>query len=320
MRPSGSGVMQLVGQALAEYAQPNLNMHFIANVDGAEILTTLGFDPERVDPAAYFGVVEQFLLEFLALGQQFGIVAKAVGECHGPLVDTATDLVLRVADDVVEEATDRVVDLVEDPIVNRLGDPPRRLLIEAVAERAAVVVEETGNADEHRVEEPLLMATFDGEIDCPADQWRDGRCAYTRFDEVLKALLDLVVIEHFEPATQDVGNRITSAIRVGWRCQPFTGTTAKFSTAQPFVDHVPGQEVRFDELAEAFADLVFAFRDDCGVRDRDPQWMSEERSDRKPVSECPDHRCFSTGADVADPSAGLLVDLGDDIDSRRDDQ
>ncbi len=33
---------KLACQALAEYAQPNLNMHFIANVDGAEILTTLG--------------------------------------------------------------------------------------------------------------------------------------------------------------------------------------------------------------------------------------------------------------------------------------
>ncbi len=39
---------KLACQALSEYAQPNLNVYFIANVDGAEILTTLAkLDPER---------------------------------------------------------------------------------------------------------------------------------------------------------------------------------------------------------------------------------------------------------------------------------
>ena len=60
------------------------------------------------------------------------------------------------------------------------------------------------------------------------------------------------------------------------------------------------------ERTEALAELVFLALDDRGVRDRDAQWVFEQRGDREPVGKRADHARFGGGFDIADPGVGAV--------------
>ncbi len=75
---------------------------------------------------------------------------------------------------------------------------------------------------------------------------------------------------------------------------------------EPLAEHVVGEEVLLDELAEAAPDLVLASRDDRGVRDRDAERMPEQRGHGEPIGERTDHRRLRRGDHVADPR-GITV-------------
>ena len=124
-------------------------------------------------------------------------------------------------------------------------------------------------AGEHGVEQALMVAAFDADLDDAADEWcrRGGVDAGT--DDLLQPFLDLLVVEHFERALQEVGDRIAGAGGVGRAAEPGAEPLADVGLSEPLGEHLLGQEVALDELAEAATDLVLAVGDDRRVRDRD---------------------------------------------------
>ena len=120
-------------------------------------------------------------------------------------------LVVGIGADVTDEAVNRRVDLLEDPIVDRLWDPPRRFGLETFAKRDPVVLEEPTEPDEHGVEEPLVVATVDGEVNRPAEHRRRRGGADPRLDDALEPGLHLGVVEHLERAAQRIGEPVGGA-------------------------------------------------------------------------------------------------------------
>ncbi len=222
-------------------------------------------------------------------------------------------LVVGVGADVADEAVDRRVDLLEDPVVDRLGDPPRRLRLEALAERGPVVLHEPAEADEHGVEQALVVATFHGEIDRPAEHRCRRRGPDLRLDDALEPGLHLGVVEHLERAAQRVGEAVGGTPGVVGLRQPGAEAPSDAGIGEPLAEHVVGEEVLLDELAETAPDLVLALRDDRGVRDRDAERMPEQRGHGEPIGERTDHRRLRRGDHVADPRGVTVGGAGDHV-------
>ena len=77
--------------------------------------------------------------------------------------------------------------------------------------------------------------------------------------------------EAVERAPGLVGNSCGVA-RIG---EPLASPPRYLRSGQPLTHHGSGEEVLLHEARERFADLVLLPRDDRGVRDRNPQWVSE---------------------------------------------
>jgi hypothetical protein len=67
-----------------------------------------------------------------------------------------------------------------------------------------------------------------------------------------------------------------------------------------------GEEVALHELAEAAPDVVLAARDDRRMRDRDTEWIAEQRCHGEPVGEGADHRRLGGSPHVAEPRVLVL--------------
>ncbi len=197
-------------QPLAEAAQARRHAEpeLAVLVAGGGDHRPLRLAPQRRQPLPDVRVGEQLVLQLLALGEQYRIVREAVGEVAQAGVDRVPHLVVGVGADVADEAVDRRVDLLEDPVVDRLRDPPRRLGLEAVAERGPVVLHEPAEADEHGVEEALVVTTFHGEIDRPPEHRCRRGGTDLRLDDALEPGLHLGVVEHLERAPERVGEPV----------------------------------------------------------------------------------------------------------------
>ena len=99
-----------------------------------------------------------------------------------------------------------------------------------------------------------------------------------------------------------------------------TEATADVDAVQTLDQHILGEEVALDELAQAAPDLVLAARDDRRVRDRDTEWVAEQRRHGEPVGERTDHRRLGAGPHVTDPVPLVLVRLGEEEDDRGEHQ
>ena len=223
------------------------------------------------------------------------------------------------AADVGEEALDAVEDLVEDAVVDRLGHPPRRLRLEAVAEHVAVVVEERrraprSTASSRRWWWPPSTTTSTAR----AEQRGDLGVARTAARRCRRGpLLDVAVVEHLDRRRASP-SATASPARRRWSASASQRRGAgRRGRPQPLGEHLAGQEVALHELAEAAADLVLALGDDRRVRDRQPERVAEQRGDGEPVGERADHRRLGDRPDVADPARPvLLVRPGDDVHDR----
>ncbi len=164
------------------------------------------------------------------------------------------------------------------------------------------------------------MPTFDRRFEHLAEQRRSIDRIDAGLHDLFEPALDLVVVEHFERAAQHVGHRSCGSFGVSVVGKPRAGPLADLRPTQPLVDHLRGQEVRLDEVAQAPADVVLALADDRRVRDRDTERMAEQGGHREPVGERADHCRLGDSAYVADPRSGVLVELRNDEDHRGDDQ
>ena len=167
----------VVGQSCAELLQAVDEPHaeFAVRIVCSADHAAFGFGPERVDPSTHLGVIEHLVFERFAFGVQFRVSAQSFGERGNSLVDTVTHLVVGRVGHIFEKAGDGGVDLVEDAIVDGFRHPPWRLFVEALTECGSVVVKEAADADEYGVEQPLMMAAFDSEINRFAEQRGDWR-------------------------------------------------------------------------------------------------------------------------------------------------
>ena len=217
-----------------------------------------------------------------------------------------TKLVVRRRRDVGEEPFDTGEQLVEDAVVDRLGNPPGRLLVEAIAEHRPVVVEKADESAHDAVEHPLVMAALHRHIDCLAEQ----RCHLGPRQALLhrrsERLLNIAVVEHLDDTAEGVGGGLGGALGVGRLGQPPTEALGDARRREPLADDVGREEVALHEVAEAAADVVLAARDDRRVGDRDAERVAEQGGDGEPVGEGADHRRLRCRLEVADPGRLLL--------------
>ena len=192
--------LDFVGQAAAEVGERPIDalaqfaVRVVERPDGVALQLT----PQRAEPGPDVGVGEQLGLQLLALGQQLWIAAQPIRERDDACIDRVPHLVVRIRGDLGEEAVRAAVDLGEQLVVDRLGNPPRRLVLEPFPERRPVVVEEALQAVQHRVEQPLVMPTFDGQIDRLADERRHRRGPDPTLDQRLQRRRDIAIVEHFQ--------------------------------------------------------------------------------------------------------------------------
>ena len=257
-------------------------------------------------------MLEQLELHRLALGDQHRVVAQLDGQRPDPCVDAAPHLVVRGLRDVGEEAFDAGEDLVEHAVVDGLGNPPRRLLIEPVAQHRPVVVEEADKPAHHAVEHPLVMSALDGDVDRLAEEGGDLGGLQPLLDSGSECLLDVAVVEHLDDAAECIGSCFSCPFGTGRLGQPAAEALGDPRPGEPLTDDLRREEVALHEVAEAAADVVLALGDDRRVRDRDAERVAEQRRDGKPVGECADHRRLGGGLDVADPRRLVLERPGDD--------
>src|SRR6478735_2129686 len=100
----------------------------------------LGVDPERPEPVAQLGVVEQLALQLLTAYAVLGRMLQTIRELVDPVVQASPELVVGIGIDGVEEAAETVEETIEDAMVDRGRHPPRRLLLEARPQGLPVLV------------------------------------------------------------------------------------------------------------------------------------------------------------------------------------
>ena len=216
---------------------------------------------------------EQLVLELLALGEQHpGRPAAARRESSSRASIVCRTSMVGVGADVVEEASTPGVDLREDPVVDRLGHPPRRLRASsALAERRRGCRRGTREADEHGVEQRAGGGRLRSRDRSPGRRavppaWPDARlddaargAAWTSSSSSTSSV----------PASASA-SASAAACGVAGSAQPGRRAGADAGAARAARRAPRGSgSCSLDELAEAAADLVLAFRDDRRVRDRD---------------------------------------------------
>ena len=126
-------------------------------------------------------------------------------------------------------------------------------------------------------------------------------------DEPADGVLHVAVVEHLDRAAHPVGQRAGRPAGVVRHGQPAAEPLADVDAGQSLGDHLAGQEVALDELAEAAPDLVLAPGDDRRVRDGQAERVAEQRGDGEPVGQRADHRRLGAGPDVADPRRPVVL-------------
>ncbi len=166
-----------------------------------------------------------------------------------------------------------------------------------------------------------MVAALDGDVDGLGEQRGDVELAQPALDHPAEGRLDVPVVEHLDDALHGITGGARGTVGVFGHGEPAAEALADVDTLQPLGEHLAGEEVALHELAEAAPDLVLAVGDDRGVRDRQPEGVSEQRRDREPVGERADHRRLRERPHVADPTrAVLLVRPGDEVDAGGEDE
>src|SRR6266540_3273537 len=275
----------------------------------------LGAEPGRPLPDRRVG--QQLVLHRLRPGRQLGLGAQPLGQLAQPQVVLPAQLVVRLGHQLVEELLQHGEALVEDHVVQRLRHPPRRLLAEPVAQRDPVVVEEPDQPAQHRLQQHLMVAAVHRDLQS-ACRDRGGRGLRDPAPhDLLDRGVDVLVPQHLTEAGQRVTRVLAQPGGVVRAYQPAADPAGHVQAAQLANDHLAGQEVLLDELAQALAQRVLLVRDDRGVRDGYPHRVPEQRGDREPVGQRAHHGRLGGGPQVAHPGRRLRDQHGDEEDQRR---
>ena len=197
----------------------------------------------------------------------------------------------------------RGVDLLEDPVVDRLRDPPRRLVVEPLAERVPVVVEEAGQARSARRRagagggHPRSLTSIASPSSGAA-----GVASMRVLDDPLETVLHLLVVEHLEGALQHVAEPLAGPVRVGRlasqcpRRRP-TSAWARRSSSTSWVRKLSSHELAEDcgRSGPCGCGMIAV----CGIGM--PERMAEQRGHREPVGQRTHHRGLGERLHVPEP-------------------
>lgn len=177
--------------------------------------------------------------------------------------------------------------------------------------------------DADEVDGPAVAAVRDDPLQGLADARRDLGGLGAAGDGLAHDGLHVGIAQYGQGSAQRGRQLGRDPVGVRGLGQPGAEAATDAEGVEPGPDHVGGEEVLPDELAQRDAELVLLGRDDRGVRDGQAERAPEERGDGEPVRERADHAGLGRGGDVRGPAAGapgVLGVLGQYVDQRDQDQ
>ena len=230
---------------------------------------------------------------------------ELVDELQDAGVELAAHAVASVVGHVVDDGPQPIEQPLEDAVLHGSGQPPRRLVPEAVLQLGPVLVEVAVEALQPGVDD-LVVPSLAGEgAEGPA-RHRDDR---GRFDPLaqdpLQHVVDGVVLEevdHLDGARQHVTGQL---VGVGGDGHPRGDPAPDTGGPYPLGHGVGREEAVLDELAQRLPELRLALDDDRGVGDGEAQRVTEQRHHGEPVSQATHHRRLGAGLDVAERGPAL---------------
>ena len=255
----------------------------------------------RRDPGAQLGALEQVAGELLALGPQLGrrlqLVDEAAGSARraGGAGRGRGRWPCRRARLAAPSSSRSKMRSSTAP-----GQPPRRLVAEAVLQLVAVLVEvavealaapasTTSSWRPSLVRAPSARPAI-GTIDADSRRSRTSRSSTSWTASSSRRSTTSTAPPSTWPAS-----RSALAGSASQRGHP----VADVGGPHPLGDGVGGEEAGLDELAERLAELLLALGDDRGVGDRQPERVAEQRHHGEPVGQPADHRGLGGGLHVA---------------------
>ncbi len=157
------------------------------------------------------------------------------------------------------------------------------------------------------VEQALVAVVRQHQRQGLAEGRRHARGLEARAHDLVHQGADIGVgqgVERLRQAARDLARDAPAVLRIG---EPAGGTLGGTHGTQVGGDHLTRQEMILHEGPEDPADALLAGGHDRGVRDREPQGVTEQGGDGEPVREAADQRRFRRGAHVAEPRKLSLV-------------
>ena len=174
---------------------------------------------------------------------------------------------------------------------NRIGteeiEQRRQLLFYLRADRLerTLVAQELGDGGEAGVEELMVMALPDQEIDEIPGERREIDAARLAAHEAQRKFTRAGMLESLGELRQQAQDRLRQSGAVPRHFQPAAHDVDEVDALQFRRDDFGAEKMHLDEFAEAGGDAMPVVRDDRGMRDRQAERMAEQGDHREPVGE-----------------------------------
>lgn len=150
---------------------------------------------------------------------------------------------------------------------------------------------------DRQVDQPVVRAVADHLAEERACDRSDRLLAQTRQHGLIEQPRDRLVAQPVQRGDGDADDLVGRPAGVRGHERPGGGPFGDPSGQHPVADDVLAQEVVAHEVLQAASEGVLLLGDEGGVRDRQPEWVPEQRSHGEPVGHGADHRGLGAGVD-----------------------
>ncbi len=276
--------------------------------------------PERRREAAGRVVVEELLLPGIDAGGELRRRVEPFDEQPQRVVESAAQGMTPIGAQFGEEPLDRAQHALEDLLIDRGRYPPGSFLLDARANRLAVLIDDARRELDDLVEHFLMPIVLRHHGQHLSQHRREVHRAHALGETAIDDGLHVLVTQHVRRRADGRRGAPRDRARVLGVGEPLGQTAAHVERAEPVFDHVARQEVALHERAERAPHAILLGGDDRRVRNRNAERMAEQRGDGEPVGQAADHSGLHRRTNDPQPRVPNLENARDDEQHRRGDE